>query len=85
MSLDVVSKLKGARCRTTDQVMGDEFVDQWPESRQTPFAPGTAADDRAKGSRRVTVVRETWAHLSMVTRMGDDGQGQRSRLAVGFN
>jgi hypothetical protein len=41
-----------------------------------------AAGHSTKGSRCLTVVREPFAHLFMVTPTSRDGQGQRSRLGT---
>jgi GNAT superfamily N-acetyltransferase len=62
--------------------VGDQLADERSESCQLLFPIAVCSDGRTKRSRRLTVVRETGAHLFIVTPTTGDGQGQRSRLGI---
>jgi hypothetical protein len=64
--------------------VGDQLADERSESCEVLFPISVCSNDRTKRSRCLTVVRESGAHLFMVTPTTGDGQGQRSRLGIDF-
>jgi hypothetical protein len=82
--LQIVSKLERAGGRATDQVAGDEFVDQRPKSFEIILTITTSRLRRRTGPRLLAAVGESRTHLIMVTWTTDDGQGQRSRFGPKF-
>ena len=82
--LYIIPELKLTRRRAAHGVLGDQLADERSESCKVLVPISDCSDARTKRSLCLTVVRESCAHLFMVTPTTGEGQGQRSRLGTDF-
>jgi len=82
MCLYIIPELKLTRRRAAHEVLGDQFAGERSGSCEVLVPISVCSDGRTKSSRRLVVVRESGAHLFMVTPTTGEGQGQRSRLGI---